>query len=360
MENYQKKFYSKWEDRRLDENIAYTSELIGKKFSIDASKSEELINERLSSVKNKIKSRYENIVYYSILQEIEDELAKIVKSTYGKEYNMPLYGTVNTLEMNAKSVFIKELEDSFILFETGIFTMANLVSKIFVQTFNMNSEIKYCGLSDLNISKIILDTYLNESLSRKFCKLLIEGVSKNSPIGVKPYLISKKEHGEAIKLTTLIEVFVFSHEIGHVINGHKSCNLIKLNEIDEFEYEEIINSWEDELHADSTGLCLTLEYSKNKYNSMIYGVIAITILFNYFIMIEEIEKVLLKAEKVSTHPSAKNRLQNITELLEYHCDENVRILFKDISSRINQVQIGLFEKSKNEIFKHLGELNEKT
>lgn len=265
---------------------------------------------------------------YNIIQDIEKIKTDIFKHT-DLDIRMPCFGTVD-YDIFSAEICAPNCNEKLIIISDGLFTFANLISKIITLAFPFEVTDKYLTIStDMKEIKKYIENHTEVKL--RFYDLMLACLLSREPPRAKQYFINHELDAMLSTIRDSFETFVVAHEYAHSILGHledkKINSTASIDELRDSEIKEIFHSWQDEVDADIHGAGITLSVMAEKgydpYVSMI-GIIVCVNSFELFDKIEVLRSGNTKERKLSpSHPPGSVREKLIEEA--YFEDQDIRI-----------------------------------
>ena len=227
----------------------------------------------LQNVVKEMPSFYEDVAFYEILLRLQGKIEKAMKEQGINLPNMPLIGTLFTSQVNAMAIKVPSVEDYIILFEREIFIFFNLVSKIVARIIPFENPIDGKEMVILTQQNVEKNIYENPLMAIRFKELLEAFVIKNTISSAPHYFLVDEKYpvkyqAYSFQITSAMELFVLSHEYGHVFHGHLDANMRKSRLLADREVEFITNSWLQEYEADLFGANALLYIMENEQEGL--------------------------------------------------------------------------------------------
>lgn len=239
----------------------------------------ELINSLASqnfeeNVKNKmtpIESPSSMILINNLDKYVTEEL-RFHKITYPNDI---VIGSVPISSVNG-CVFKSPNDGYVIAINDGIFTFFNLLAKV-VSSFISVTQNEKTGMLEYNTAKESIDFNIknNKEGHSRFLDLMNAYLIQGDANYAKPYIEPHfKSHLTSINRDTA-ELFLLSHEYGHIVAGHTEINKSELKiHIKNEDLETHLVNWVLEAQADSIAANLVISHNRRKkirFASFIYG-----------------------------------------------------------------------------------------
>jgi hypothetical protein len=222
-------------------------------------------------------TKYEYLATFYLLstcaKDIEETLVHDEIINY-KNAKFPLFGTLMSLDLNAKAIPVEGTDDYLVLFETEIFTFCNLISKIIAKCLPVEKVEDKIVPNFRRNKKNILNLSRESKLEvyQRFFDLLSAFLFAKRATAAKQYFLADPFMTWASTLRTSMELFILSHEYSHVLLGHLSHAKILPSYLLDEPTTEIIYEQGKEYDADFYGMQLMLRtmIRNNEFNSLAY------------------------------------------------------------------------------------------
>lgn len=202
-------------------------------------------------------SKYQEFSDYQIILYLYKQLVQYSNNLKVNLPPLPVIGTLPTGEVNGTVLCLPNIKDYIIILQRGVFMFADSFSKVISYCFNYNEIAKVGPVLDLKV----IDNELDEnSLAYIYFENLIDNYIING--NIKASIRHDRFLGEGIanSLRNFSEMFVLSHEIGHIINNHlgNSQNQVRLTSEENENVNKVSYIHVFEYEADETALELML------------------------------------------------------------------------------------------------------
>lgn len=277
LEGLQESIYMKlgaWAEREMNTAKAYETNSTFFSWFIDKFidsqlrdlSSEERAKEReriICELKKDLEStptRFENPGYYKLLVAFSEQIEKAAKDLSIPVPSHLVFGTLPTGRVNAMAVLIPNNGGYLVLFESQIFTFANLFSKVVASALPLKSDSSkenyLFSIADEDWKENIRN---NPDVLRRFFEVITAYLLLGRPIDAPAYLPEPHIGSLAGVLRNSMELFIMAHEYGHIISDHFASSENKLYYLHEYEVTEINQSWHQEFEADAMGIQLMIQ-----------------------------------------------------------------------------------------------------
>lgn len=188
----------------------------------------------------------------------------------------PLFGTLPVGSMNAFALRMRGT--TITLFHVGMFNFLNLMSKLLALSFPLEGEgesrrgrrggAKRRSRTPPKASFLVDESASAERLAdhpeiaRRFKNAVEAYLLKGDPLAARRFVLSRARQFLNHQFLTSAELFVLSHEYGHVILGHLKGRRGRRAILAQREVKALPYGWEEEYAADIKGLELTIEAMK--------------------------------------------------------------------------------------------------
>lgn len=286
-------------------------------------------------------TKYQDPLIYKLLSDIFKEINDVKDYVFeGIEIiakESPIFGTVD-FDMFSAEVCRSDCDDILILISSGLFTYANLISKIVVSALPLVGNDRNHNMFSTKSEDVFNNIKNNKNILTRFFDLMLACLYTNEPPRAKPYFINSEYDSFCQIVRHSFETFVVAHEYSHFMLGHlKDSHEKNIIKIDSSDIEHIYHNWNDELQADLYGAMLTLHIMRSKGYDLHLGMLGIVVCIKSLELFEKLSAMRANSEYdlnelSSTHPPAYIREKSIINTL-FENEENE--LFSTISSVID-------------------------
>ncbi len=303
-----------------------------KKYDINVDEMLDNLTTKLESIvlNTKYQDPLEYMLLCDIVKDIENVKQAVFENTGILNMNMPFFGTVQSFNFaaNVRSVNFNE---NLIVISSGLFTFANLISKIIAHSLPFVSEENGRMKFSANSNVVVDNIQNNKAIKARFFDLMLACIFTNQPPCARQYFPEPKVVGISAMFLQAFETFVVAHEYAHSALGHldakniQSVSKITLHDNSVISYA--LNNWSDEVMADTIGAGLTLAVMSTKGFDEFLSMAGIIICTNSFELFEKME--LLRSNKCDgikisvTHPPSKMRREALEEF--YYKDSDTSL-----------------------------------
>lgn len=224
------------------------------------------------------RSRYEDIYAYTMLQSLDSDIRAIIEKSSIPLKSAPLFGTLPTRRVNARTFKPPNSERIVVAFEDQVFNFANLYSKAIVQALPVvKSESSGRVLFSVDVEVIRKHLLESRAAQLRFNELIVANIVAGRPGAAPQYFLPEPHSSLAGILRDAMELFVLGHEYGHVIGDHLGRSKKLVASLGEAQVDELLHSWKDELEADWIGfqLCFAAMRERNIDDALTYSAIAL-------------------------------------------------------------------------------------
>lgn len=246
-----------------EKNFDIESFLAAQPSMTDAEKKEFKVEIDLHKKNIKPYTKFQDIQSYSILHALFDKIEATAKKIPLDEIAKPIIGTALSKEYNAFAEKVPNTEEYLIVFEGELFTLANLLAKLFALSLP-DFKITLDGVS-FNFKKERIENHVqtNPTLRKTFADIVYNAIYHGQPNKTEQYYLSGQFGKLHYELLNSLEMFVVGHEYGHIYCGHfNEANLIK-KIVGKKSLDRISPEWEMEYEADMVGLLLMMNSLDN-------------------------------------------------------------------------------------------------
>ena len=245
------------------------------------------------------------------LETIIDDLCKDLSEPLMKrQTKLPLEGVaVGELQtLDANSCCVRAPAGGYvILVNTGLMILLYQLTKIFASRIRVKPD-RETGII-VRDSKELMET------SKYAFQAIATYLMYDAPVGPRIPIITMDEEqvGFVGGILHFAELFVLSHEFGHIIEGHFSTAKTIRMRIKEEDVDLFRTDWNQEYEADLCGLELVLDTVKEKSDRSLVrasSYMGPDLFFTFLDLIEKIGNI-----KPTSHPSAKLRRDNLRKAM---------------------------------------------
>lgn len=241
-----------------------------------------------------LNTKYQDPYFYDILNNIIRDLEGIKKDIFkGMDLNieMPCFGSVD-YDIFSAEICAPDCNEKLIIISDGLFTFANLISKVIAQVFplkEMDSEQSF----SVDIDNVQRQIENNKEIKLRFYDLMLACLITGEPPRARQYFIEFRLNWLLEIIRNSFETFVVAHEYSHSILGHLEDKRInstsKIDELKDCEFEKIVHSWEEEIEADLYGVIMTLAVMGKKGVDRYMTMMGIIVCMNSLELFDRIE-----------------------------------------------------------------------
>ena len=287
-------------------------------------------NNQLKFYEESIKKcpKYEKLSWYVIMQELLNYIKTANPDLWTKRKKLPIFGSLATGDVNAKTMAVQNNTQKIVIFEDEIFHLCNILCKIFANCFpykmiDRNDRKLVSFTKDLE--EIKLHIHKHKEITRLFQDLIFSYLFKGAPGYAETYNIIQPPNDQIwISLRLSMELFIFSHELAHIVLGHLGDFMVRPNMQIFQPIKEVRNFWKKEYSADEMGLIIS-----NKTITKLEGIETEIPFFgaNLFFRFNEIinksimiirngnESIIDNIQKKQSHPPPNERLNYLRKIM---------------------------------------------
>lgn len=301
-------------------------------------------------------TRYENVGWLSLLNDITEEFEAIFKILELKAPEHYLFGTLPTNQVNGMAMAIPENPCKLIIIETGLFGFANLMCKVVASSFVFEKDERGMSSFSMDINQCRQQIEDNPLIPERFFDVLTAYVVLGNPHFAKPYFLEQRYDGLSTLLRNGFEYFVIAHEFGHLIAGHLDTKEKKDYNIAGNTTEEIVTNWNQEFEADLIGTNILINVMRRRGFDMSLSYWGIEVFFGCLDVVEKTLSVLRtgatgEQSLSETHPPTLMRRQRIREAMTKSFDKQTVDSVLAITSVVEQVIGHLWDKTEPHIIR---------
>ncbi len=244
---------------------------------------------------NFLNTSYESLSDWRILQKVHDKFSEL-----NPQYDLKsrlYFGTVLSHEISAGAGYEKDIDTLFILFDGELLNLSLQLAKIISQSIPLSQDSPHIFFP-IDSNELYENIRSNETTRGRIIGALYFSIYKY-PTDYTAYLLNNElQEMVSAWLIESIEYFIFSHEVGHYLNGDFQESPSELSCGDKLKKE-----WNDEFHADLFGLNKLVELYRSNRN--ILSLLGPEIFFNFLILREKYDD---RIKGNDSHPPATERL----------------------------------------------------
>lgn len=301
-------------------------------------------------------TRYENVGWLSLLNDITEEFEAIFKVLKLKAPEHYLFGTLPINQVNGMAMAIPENPCKLIIIETGLFGFANLMCKVVASSFVFEKDERGMSSFSMDINQCRQQIEDNPLIPERFFDVLTAYVVLGKPHFAKQYFLEQRYDGLSTLLRQGFEYFVIAHEFGHLIAGHLDTKEKKDYNIAGNTTEEIVTNWNQEFEADLIGTNILINVMRRRGFDMSLSYWGIEVFFGCLDVVEKTLSVLRtgatgEQSLSETHPPTLMRRQRIREAMTKSFDKQTVDSVLAITSVVEQVIGHLWDKTEPHIIR---------
>lgn len=273
---------------------------------------EDYVSDQFSRLKI-VRTQYSIIAQDLIFDSVFQKVYKTVEKLNYDLKDIPYFGTAISSEYNAFACSPPNSDEKLIVFESELFIIANLFSKIIAKSIPLEDKGKNIGF---NLNESSLDAHLktNKEVYEAFFDLMYNTSFLGEPSKTKQYFIEPLYTNLYLQFLNSFEIFVAGHEFGHIIAGHLN-NSSSIKTICKKEIDLIETNWKEEFEADAIGLNILIN-SLDSTNLSPFCYAGADLFFSLLDIDERVYNFIKKGvdkkdEGSQTHPPAGERKKHI-------------------------------------------------
>lgn len=215
--------------------------------------------EQLRDAEAKKPTPLEDTWTYALLQNLSARLMNALDKTNWSLHQLPVFGTLPLGELNAMAIRVPQSTDYLIAFQHGVFGFANLLTKAFAASLPEPDSKRegYVGFT-YEIEKVEEGWNLVDEPLRRLVDFLGGYLVSGHPHAAEQYYLGQPAAIWASILREAFELFIFGHELGHIVAGHLDRDLVAKVTVGEIDIEQLNPDWRMEFEADAIGARLTM------------------------------------------------------------------------------------------------------
>jgi hypothetical protein len=238
-----------WEDKVRDE----LGSLIGKEpGTVDLTSAFSDYRKNVLSLKPP--TPYESPALFYVLAQMLHAIRNAVSADDLRQIMPPplIFGTLPTGQINAQAVLPPGANYYLVLFESGLFSFANEMSKLIAQLLPPARISEYSITMETPATPELLVDHSPEMVER-FDAVLRAYVIEGNPRRIPPFALTLPHKPMAVVLLRTMELFVLGHELGHLIARHLLKSKRVRAALGSINAERVQMSWDQEHEADHWG-----------------------------------------------------------------------------------------------------------
>lgn len=289
---------------------------------------------------------------YNFIESLLLEIRESCKSYIPENF---ILGTLETGRVNGLVIRVPNSTYKLLLIESGLFTFANLICKSYMQIFDFDNQKGNSEIS-LNFKRPRIKS--NHNFKRRYLDAVLSYVVNGNPNSAEPYLLEEPKYSFASTIRDGFELFIISHELGHLIEEHLDKeptfdSLFENFNIEDEDVEGILTDWMQEIQADIIGARIVQSvFEKRNYDPSI-AYLSIEIFFGSIEILERVISILRDgniSENISkSHPPFELRRKALIKALEAWDTETSNSAISIIDN-INNINEKVWNEIKDDIF----------
>lgn len=295
-------------------------------------------------------TKLQDIQSYSILQTLFSKIEDTAKTISLVTETRPTIGTAHSKEYNAFADRVPGTNEYLIVFESELFTLANLLAKLFALSlpdFNVSEQKISFNVNKERIQNHVLT---EKNLQTRFADLVHNAIFRGQPNLTQQYFLQQPFEKFHYELLNSLELFVVGHEYGHIYCGHlQESNLIKKNVRDNT-VERISPDWEMEYEADLIGLRLLINSLDHRCLPP-FSFLGPELFFTFLDLDERASTLFYEGEEKrssgsDTHPPTSERRNRIRKALKSALPKDHIISYEYLSEFLENIFEALWNNFK--------------
>jgi hypothetical protein len=278
---------------------------------------------QIAAARQTIPTRLEDLNSHMIMKHLARQLEKAAEQQELDLPRMPVYGSLPVGQLNAMAIRVPGQGEYLIAFQNGVFSFANLLTKAVARSFRLKGIIGDgtqaafgWKLRDFRRSWAKDDEPL-----RRFGEFLHAYLVFGDAHQADHYLVQDPFHLPAYILREGFELFLFGHELGHIVAGHLGSAPDAPHMLGAMAVDVPTSSWQMELEADGLGMDLAMQAMLNNRCDLTTSYAGIEMAFTAMEIIDLARSTLLggrpsEAPAGRTHPRHAVRRMFLRRLLQ--------------------------------------------
>jgi hypothetical protein len=295
----------------------------------------------LREARKTIPTPLEDFHAHSLMKHLAGQLKKAAKQQNLNVPRLPVYGSLPVGQLNAMAIRVPESGEHLIAFQDGVFSFANMLTKAVASSFPFKGESadgewqKFSG----RLWGFQWGWFRNDEPLRRLGEFLHMYLVFGDARQAEQYLVRDPFHLPAFILREGFELFIFGHELGHVIAGHLGSAPEEPHKLGAGELVEASTwDWDMELEADAVGMRLALQAMLNNGCDITLSYCGIDMAFSAMEILDLANSTLLHGKAIpapssETHPRPAVRRAFLRDLLRQQIGE------KDAKQPIKRAEI---------------------
>jgi len=281
------------------------------------------IRKALREARKTIPTPTEDFNSHVIMKHLARQLGKAARQQKRNLRSMPVYGSLPVGQLNARAIRVPESGEHLIAFHYGVFAFVNLLTKAVAASFRLKRTSSDGELSEFSWKvrdfkrSWAKDDEPLRRLGECLCAYLVVGDANQAD----QYFVQAPFHLPAFILRESFELFLFGHELGHILAGHLSrSHDVRQGfgniEVEAFEAE----NWQMEFEADSIGMDLAIQAMLNNHCDFVNSYCGVDMAFSAMEIVDLANSTLIHGEprpapSSKSHPRHAVRRAFLRELL---------------------------------------------
>jgi hypothetical protein len=259
----------------------------------------------------------------------------------------PTFGTLPLNKLNARVTRVQESDEFLIGFQHGVFVFANHLTKavaasfvkdgsppsVFVKDGSPPDEYSRFSYGLAEIERCWDD---DDEPVRRFRALLSSYLLDGNPFAGQYFLDDPSYAALAAIFRDSFQLFLFGHEVGHIVADHLPRGQCETLTLCSLEYEQLNPNWQMELEADTIGCQLAIRAMLDSGYDVALGYFGIDLFFTAQEIVDRALGVLSHGrpgqlrESIS-HPPNAIRKRQLREGLSGVVDPQTAISFRRLA-----------------------------
>jgi len=282
-------------------------------------------------------STYMVMIY--LAGKVERAMAKIGRPVDA----FPTFGTLPLNQVNARVMRVQGSDEFLVAFQHGVFAFANQLTKAVAASFVKDGTppsvvIKNGSPPDgysrfgYELAEVEQRWDDNDEPVRRFRALLNRYLLDGDPFAAQYFLDDPSQTTLAAIFRDSFELFLFGHEMGHIMADHLSRGQCEALVLDSMEYEQLNPNWQMELEADAIGCQLAIRAMIDSGYDVAMGFFGIDLFFTAQEIVDRALAMLSHGRpdllrESTSHPPNPLRKQQLREGLNSVVDPQTAVSF---------------------------------
>lgn len=165
-------------------------------------------------------TKYEDPITYILISKLAKRIEESADDLSIAIPYRPIIGTLPTGRVNAMAIAVPSSDEFIIVFESGLFYFALLLSKALTMSIPFKGTQEKKLTFSYDIAEVTKKIDANPEILNRFIQVLFAYLLEGRPSAAPPYILEEPYMNLAEILIDSMELFVMGHEYEHIINNH--------------------------------------------------------------------------------------------------------------------------------------------